>query len=406
MHIHEHHEQLCAQAASGQASESELAELKAHLLDCPSCRCLAADFGQLSGQVLAAVVPTRAKGGVPAGMTERFLARARSEGIPIERGFPSTKVGIERKHGIGLIGVVGTAAVVAILLILTIVYYSTSTLRDARVSSGRAAVVSSAHATSPQAPPLDTKLKEQLTATLTQMRAMSVTMKAEQDSLQSASREKEFLTSRLAAVENDNASLRASRSVGDARIALLEAGLEKSKSERSANNLALLLQENELHDLRQRVAEQTAAAQQQRELASVGSQVRDLVVARNLHIVDVYDRDGDGKSQRAFGRIFYTEGNSLIFYAYDLADPGKVDAKISFYVWGEKLQADQPVRNLGIFHSDDPVEGRWVLTFDDPHVLAQINSVFVTVETAKKEIKKPNGKRILFAFLGNKANHP
>ena len=133
---------------------------------------------------------------------------------------------------------------------------------------------------------------------------------------------------------------------------------------------------------------------------------RELVVARNLHIIDVHDRDGDGKNQRAFGRIFYTEGKSLIFYAYDLADPRKVDAKVSFYVWGEHLGAEKPIRSLGIFHNDDVSDGRWVLTFDDPHVLAQIDSVFVTVESSKKAIKEPGGRKILFAFLGDKPNHP
>jgi hypothetical protein len=145
---------------------------------------------------------------------------------------------------------------------------------------------------------------------------------------------------------------------------------------------------------------------QQQELAERGSDVRDLVVARNLHIIDVHDRDGNGKSQRAFGRIFYTEGKSLIFYAYDLADPRKLDAKVSFYVWGERLGAEKPIRSLGIFHDDDAKDGRWVLTFDDPQILAEINSVFVTVESSRKSIKEPGGRRVLFAFLGDKPNHP
>ncbi len=127
---------------------------------------------------------------------------------------------------------------------------------------------------------------------------------------------------------------------------------------------------------------------QQQEFAAKAGDVRELVVARNLHIIDVHDRDGDGKSQRAFGRIFYTEGKSLIFYAYDLGDPRKVDAKVSFYVWGERLGAEKPIRSLGIFHNDDVSDGRWVLTFDDPHVLAQINSVFVTVESSQEDNKR------------------
>jgi hypothetical protein len=130
------------------------------------------------------------------------------------------------------------------------------------------------------------------------------------------------------------------------------------------------------------------------------------VVARNLHIIDVHDRDGNGKNQRAFGRIFYTEGKSLIFHTYDLADTRKLDAKVSFYVGGERLGAEKPIRSLGIFHNDDSNDGRWVLTFDDPQVLAQIDSVFVTVESAKKAIKKPGGHRVLLAFQGDKLNHP
>jgi hypothetical protein len=67
------------------------------------------------------------------------------------------------------------------------------------------------------------------------------------------------------------------------------------------------------------------------------------VVARNLHIIDVHDRDGNGKNQRAFGRIFYTEGKPLIFHTYDLADTRKLDAKVSFYVGGERLGAEKPI---------------------------------------------------------------
>jgi len=118
-----------------------------------------------------------------------------------------------------------------------------------------------------------------------------------------------------------------------------------------ASDVATAVQETELRELRKKAADQKQLLRQQEEFARRGDDVRQLVVARNLHIIDVHDRDGNGQSQRAFGRIFYTEGKSLIFYAYDLADPRKVDAKVSFYVWGGRLSADKPVRNLGIFNS-------------------------------------------------------
>ena len=112
------------------------------------------------------------------------------------------------------------------------------------------------------------------------------------------------------------------------------------------------------------------------------------------------------RANALLGEFSTLRENPSFFYAYDLSDPRKLDAKVSFYVWGERLGAEKPIRSLGIFHNDDANDGRWVLTFDDPQVLAQINSVFVTVESSKKAIKEPGGRRVLFAFLGDKPNHP
>jgi hypothetical protein len=38
--------------------------------------------------------------------------------------------------------------------------------------------------------------------------------------------------------------------------------------------------------------------------------------ARELHIVDVFDTDGKGRTKKPFGRAFYTQGKSLIFYEF------------------------------------------------------------------------------------------
>jgi hypothetical protein len=47
--------------------------------------------------------------------------------------------------------------------------------------------------------------------------------------------------------------------------------------------------------------------------------VRELVGARNLDIFDVYDTDANGKTKKAVSRVFHTQGQSLIFYMYDLS---------------------------------------------------------------------------------------
>jgi hypothetical protein len=252
----------------------------------------------------------------------------------------------------------------------------------------------------------DPQLQQQLASARSEIGTLSTRVETQRRELDSFKITRDSLLQEMAKSEQDTARRQAEKADLEARISGLEAEIVKAKSDKTASDTAAAFQEAELRKLRKIVADQEAALSQQEALTAKGSDVRDLVVARNLHIIDVHDRDGEGKSQRAFGRIFYTEGKSLIFYAYDLADPRKLDAKVSFYVWGERLGSEKPIKSLGVFHSDDADDGRWVLTFDDPNVLAQINSVFVTLESARKTIKEPGGRKILFAFLGEKPNHP
>ncbi|HWY54129.1 MAG TPA: hypothetical protein VNZ03_06675 [Terriglobales bacterium] len=404
MNSHEHYEELCAFAASGQASQLDLADLKAHLESCPSCRCLADDFTQVSGQGLSMLAAKRSKCQIPSGMTQRFIARARSEGIEMSRGSAARVMNRNRPLLVAAMGAV--AAVVLILVILTVrqAHPSSSLANQARPRAQQAAVAPTA-VPSTTSPAQDAEL-QQLTAARKEMSSLAATIKTQRDELEALGKVKDSLNSRLTKVEQQNANFRSEKADWEARETQLQAELEKSRADKGTSDVALTLQETELRELRKKVDEQADLLREQEGLTARGSDVRDLVVARNLHIIDVHDRDGNGKSQRAFGRIFYTEGKSLIFYAYDLGDPRKVDAKVSFYVWGGRLGAEKPIKSLGVFHNDDASDGRWVLTFDDPHVLAQINSVFVTVESSRKAIREPGGPRILFAFLGEKPNHP
>jgi hypothetical protein len=61
---------------------------------------------------------------------------------------------------------------------------------------------------------------------------------------------------------------------------------------------------------------------------------------------------------------------------------------------------------LGVSYMDSEANRRWVFEADDPSVLAQINAVFVTVES-KEGSKTPSGKPFLYAYLRTApANHP
>jgi hypothetical protein len=364
---------------------------------------MAYDFTVISAQGLSVLAPERECRQIPSGMTQRFVARLGSEGIEMRREIASTMPKGNRFAVFAAIGAVAAAALIVGFLTFGRPKPSISA-GDHSFANQASGAVSGRSSQPAQIP--DTHLQEQLASARAELSALDAKIKAQTGELSSASKAKDTVDSRVADIERENAGLLSDKAQLESRITQLQEELEKSRSEKTAGDVAMALQDTEIRELRKKVADQTEALGQQQEFAAKAGDVRELVVARNLHIIDVHDRDGDGKSQRAFGRIFYTEGKSLIFYAYDLTDPRKLDAKVSFYVWGERLGVEKPIRSLGIFHNDDVSDGRWVLTFDDPRVLAQINSVFVTVESSKKSIREPGGRRILFAFLGDKPNHP
>jgi hypothetical protein len=144
--------------------------------------------------------------------------------------------------------------------------------------------------------------------------------------------------------------------------------------------------------------------ERERQLTAAARDVRELMGARNLHIIDVADLDGQGKSKKSFGRVFYTEGKSLIFYAFDLSQKGSV-SKVSFQAWGQSQSTSSRFKNLGVFYVDDQVQKRWVLRVDNPELLKSVELVFVTVEPSPGR-DKPSGQKLLYAFLGTQANHP
>ncbi len=136
--------------------------------------------------------------------------------------------------------------------------------------------------------------------------------------------------------------------------------------------------------------------------------IRELMGARKLYIADVFDVDSRSRTKKPFGRVFYTQGRSLIFYAFDLdRQRGLVNAN-TFQVWGQKETAQGehalPL-NLGILYMDNETNRRWVMRFDDPKQLAEIDAVFVTVEP-RGGSQKPTTKPFLYALLRNDANHP
>lgn len=96
---------------------------------------------------------------------------------------------------------------------------------------------------------------------------------------------------------------------------------------------------------------------------------------------------------------------SLVFYAYDLDQQVGIKKASAFQAWGRRGPGKDEALNLGIFYQDNAAKKRWVLKFDHPKELAEIDAVFVTVEP-KGGSHKPSGKPLLFAYLKIASNHP
>jgi len=163
--------------------------------------------------------------------------------------------------------------------------------------------------------------------------------------------------------------------------------------------------EAQIRELHGQLREQEQEVGKQQELLAHDRDIRELMGARELYIAEVYDVARDGQTQKPYGRIFYTKGKSLIFYAYDLDQQAGYKSASTFQAWGSHGLDKQQATSLGVFYEDNAAKKRWVLKFDDPKKLEQINAVFVTVEPNGGS-HKPSGKPLLFAYLKVEPNHP
>jgi hypothetical protein len=175
---------------------------------------------------------------------------------------------------------------------------------------------------------------------------------------------------------------------------------QRAQGESRAESLAAQVNDlyAELHDREQTV-------NRQEDLLAHDRDVRELIGARDLYIAEIYNVAGDGITQKPYGRVFYTKGKSLVFYAYDLDQEAGVKNASTFQAWGQRGPDRQQALNLGIFYEDNAAKKRWVLKFDDPKTLEQINAVFVTVEPSGGS-HKPSGSPLLFTYLKIGPNHP
>ena len=419
---HEQCRELCAAASVGEATPEELLELEQHTSECEACSQAYLDYLNLAAHQFAAtdrnssLSADEAKRSLNSQLfTRRFFELAEREGIQfssdvsqdVRRLTPSSGPSSWRQSW-----PTSARAIAAVLLIglsVSVGYFygkgSFTRTRPNLQTASRNPI-----------PSVDLQIAE--------LDAASVKLQIEIDRLNSelrkANNQLSATETNLNATSQDRQKLIADRNTLESQLKTVESALtqsqevtanaqqEAAKQQNHASDIeaTLIGDRVKIHDLTEQLSDESAMLEQERQLLALGHDVSDLMGARNLHIVDVVDTDPRGKTRPAFGRIFFTEGKSLVFYAYDLNGTKIQKADYQYRVWAKQEGGDKQVRSLGIFYSDDKAQRRWVFKCNDPKILSEIDSVFVTLEPSDSDPAHPKGQNLMYAYLRGQPNHP
>jgi hypothetical protein len=433
--MHKRFEDLCALAATGQITGDAMSVLDEHVKECGVCRAFLQDMVSLKAHVAPVVAGTHARTlEPPAGMRQRFVEKAATAGLKLNPGpaiaapeclpppapvvhstFDRLKLWLRdmqaSSHAAFRYAIPVTAAIVCGVLGYLVAQH------QAKVSPTTVAVAQPGNPT--PAPATQTLITPDRSA---EIAAIKQSYAEEHLKL-------EALTTKLAEVEYEkkdleqklaSASERASEGAqfkqqfkvtasqlqtAEDNIRGLQADIETQRGKTASAEAVLVAQQSATEDANAKLATVQAQLEQEHELNSVKGSAGDLIAARNLHIVDVYDTESNGSRKKAFGRVFYVEGRSLVFYAYDLPNSKRPDKNLEFRVWGEQADVKSVSFNLGVMHNDDPTQRRWVLTCDDPKVLNRINAVYISPDSDSRRTSEPHRSKMMYAFLGS-PNHP
>ena len=434
MEPHDEFLELCALSTSGDLTEEERKELEAHLAECTECRVALREFeaavdvgvpllaskladrptGQSASAYAAAIEPAWSKFAAGDGR----LAEANS---PIESG--KRVFAFAHRNGHRLTHVnwsyvwLPFAACVLLSVALATYTYKVGRARHTEVvfTDSSASHGSRVEAIEQQMSDADHE-REVLKAQLGERDRVIGDLRRQIDKQSSSLEQLQTAQANLErSIQGDEAdkqraaeersSLAQKLDAAQASVQKMQAQLESVQQQRSEGGTLDASLQSQITDLNGQLRDREQTINRQDDLLSHDRDIRDLMGARDLYIAEVYDVGRDGATQKPCGRVFYTKGKSLVFYAYDLDQhPGVRNAR-TFQAWGRRGADMQEAVNLGIFYEDNAAKKRWVVKFDEAKALEQIDAVFVTVEPNGGS-HKPSGKPLLFAYLKIDPNHP
>ena len=402
MSDHAHYEELAALAAGGQLADQELRDLQQHAEACAECKSAVAEFHEVVrlGLPLAQSPFHRSFNMFTSrpdpGARERFIRRASLEGIRFSPEV-SRPIASRRPRLAFAAASVGLVAAIVVGVFFISNHRSVPSRRLDPLSQQNSAL----EATISRLEQTNAELQRETEDLRNRVAARTPAATNFPQGKEGTSVDTTHLASQRAkSLEEADAQQKTlEKMLEDTRAEL--AGLRKARVSDQASIVADQIRINELSD---QLKTAKVNASMQRQLAVSGGDAPNIMGARQLHVVDVRDSGPDGKPGKAFGRIFLTEGKSLVFYAFDLNDPGKNGPKKTYQVWGQTEGRAGSLRSLGFLNADNKAQQRWVLKSNDSATFKEINSLFVTVEP-QGGAKTPSGQRLLYAYLGE-ANHP
>jgi len=424
---HDKYKELCALAVSGSLAPLELSELRVHLKHCESCQEALSQFQVLNTE------------GIPT-LAEAYLARperiawddsvvrenlwaniySQKQAAPEQENAALTAIEPNSPRQRKVSALAGMAIAAGLLLAVAYGAYhlGARTQQPVLVSQNSNALAVQYQKLSEQKRAADQALAAQ-EKRLAQLLAESAEKEQALEKLRASLRELETRSNQLVAENGQSAAklseLSQEREDLNAKLQATsqaygnnQTELASLRSERDKTSLRTAFLESKIEDLSAKNRDQDRRLKDAEQYLTSDRDIRELMGARKLYIADVFDVDGSSRTQKPFGRVFYTQGKSLIFYAFDLdRQPGVVNAS-TFQVWGQREapqgESAAPM-NLGILYMDNETNRRWVMRFDDPKQLTEIDAVFVTVEP-RGGSHKPTSKPFLYALLRNQANHP
>jgi anti-sigma-K factor RskA len=419
---HSEFEELCVLASAGALAGAERQKLERHLRTCADCWDAYQEYRLLSTEGMSLLASTYARPQTNENWDDRaarkaLLARVRTARAESE---PEPRKSLVRIWAFAMSPAWVRVAAVAGCVVVAVGYgsYRLGQARQAPI------VVRGGWASSPVKPSmsmqrqsLDNVLASQINR-ISSLEQEASRRQAELDGLHSAYK---MLEDRSAELASANEKFGQGLAANTAQRKALSGELAKAQQAYEATQQELATIQNErdkslsqvasletnIEELKLSNTDQERRLKDGEQYLAADRDIRELMGARKLYIADVFDVDSRSRTRRPFGRVFYTESKSLIFYAFDLdREPGIKNA--TFQVWGEK-DAPQGEKahplNLGVLFMDSESNRRWVLRTDDAKQLAEIDAVFVTVEPHGGS-RKPTSKPFLYALLRKEANHP